>query len=185
MAWDEAKHAARAAWQKVSGNHERLIGCAVHDETGRKIGDVHNLWADETGQLSFIGVKTGWIFGKNHVVPVHTSQVNERQRIIRLPFSEEKIKNAPTFDADRDLSDSAENEIYRYYGVTRSEYKRQFIQPLPAGTMQTTAPQGEDIYTPLRRTDAESDATKPRFGATQEDRLTTGRYEPKERGKNR
>ncbi len=125
IAWDDARYAARAAWQKVSGNYERLIGFDVQDQSGNKIGDVHNLWVDESGQPAFLGVKTGWLFGKNHVVPVGAAQVNDRQRIVRLSYSEEKIKAAPSFDADSTLSDADEQRIYSYYGTQRPQFRRQ------------------------------------------------------------
>ena len=118
LEWDHARHAARAAWDKLAGNHERLIGYRVEDLGDRKIGTVHNLWTDESGQAAFLGVKTGWLgLGKNHVVPVHTAHVNDRDKVIRLPFPEEKIKNAPAFDADADLTPENQDEINRYYGL--------------------------------------------------------------------
>ena len=86
--------------------YERLIGYDVIDKSGNKIGTVNNLWVDQNHRPEFIGVKTGWLFGKNHVVSVHTADVNHKSRIIHLPFSEDKIKNAPSFDADADLSDT-------------------------------------------------------------------------------
>jgi uncharacterized protein (TIGR02271 family) len=107
--------------QKMDREWERIIDYEVQDEAGNKIGTVHNLWTEADGQPIFFGVKTGWVFGKNHVVPVHTASVNHMQRIVRLPFSEEKIKDAPTFDADHDLSDAEDETIYRYYGLGRRQ----------------------------------------------------------------
>jgi len=67
-------------------------------------------------QPAFLGVKTGWLgLGRTHVVPVHTAQVNDRQKIVRLPFTEDRIKNAPSFDADAGLSMTDEEQISRYY----------------------------------------------------------------------
>lgn len=117
LAWAEAREAARAAWHKVNGRWERLVGHDVQDETGNKIGTVHNLWAGQTGHPTFIGVKTGWVFGKNHVVPAETAMVNDNQRVVRLPYSEEKIKEAPAFDADAPLTEVDEQRIRSYYGV--------------------------------------------------------------------
>src|SRR5207237_511126 len=118
LGWENARFATHAAWQKLSGNHERLVGYEVQDSLGNKIGTVHNLWIDQTGQPAFLGVKTGWLgMGKNHVVPVHTGQVNERQRVIRVPFSADKIKNAPSFDADAELNVGDQEQVDRYYGL--------------------------------------------------------------------
>ena len=84
----------------------------------RKVGTVHNLWTDDRGQPAFLGVKTGWLgLGKNHVVPVHTAHVNDAEKIIRLPFGEDTIKDAPSFDADADLEPADQEEIHRYYGL--------------------------------------------------------------------
>jgi uncharacterized protein (TIGR02271 family) len=144
LAWDEARDASRAAWHKVQGRWERLIEYEIQDQKSQKIGAVHNLWTDENGVPTFLGVKTGWIFGKNHVVPVHTATVNDRQRIVRLPFSEEKIKEAPTFDADCELTDADEERIYAYYGLQRPQFgaeqtaEAQPRQPSTAGQERAT-----------------------------------------------
>lgn len=155
LAWNDARDAARAAWHKVHGRWERLIDYDVQDQTNNKIGKVHNLWTDESGQPTFLGVKTGWIFGKNHVVPVHTATVNDRQRIIRLPFSEQKIKDAPVFDADCDLSDEDEQRIYTYYNLQRPQFgwqkegqqtqaQTQQRQPATAGQESATVQLSEE-----------------------------------------
>ena len=160
LAWNEAKDAARAAWHKVHGRWERLIDYDVQDQSNNKIGTVNNLWTDESGQPTFLGVKTGWLFGKNHVVPVHTASVNDRQRIIRLPFSEQKIKDAPSFDADCDLSDADEDRIYSYYSVQRPRFgqmagersptttgaaaSQRTAQPTTAAKESTTIPLSEE-----------------------------------------
>lgn len=139
LAWDDARDAVQAAWNKVHGRWERLIDYDVQDQTNNKIGTVHNLWADENGQPTFLGVKTGWIFGKNHVVPVHTATVNDRQRLVRLPFSEQKIKDAPVFDADCDLDDADEQRIYSYYGLQRPQGSTTQPKATQPQSRQTTA----------------------------------------------
>lgn len=103
--------------------YERLIGYDVIDKSGNKIGTVNNLWVDQNHQPEFIGVKTGWLSGKNHVVSVHTADMNHKSRIIRLPFSEDKIKNAPSFDADADLSDTDDQQVYRYYDLQPQQFQ--------------------------------------------------------------
>jgi uncharacterized protein (TIGR02271 family) len=124
LGWEHARQAARAAWDRLGRqNSDRLIGFKVMDMADQKIGTVNNLWADETGQPAFLGMKTGWLgLGKNHVVPVHTAHVNDRDQVIRLPFSEDRIKEAPAFDAETDLTTQDQEEIYRYYGVQGAGY---------------------------------------------------------------
>ena len=120
LPWEDARNAANAAWQKLSGNYHRLIGYGVEDQTGNGIGRVHNLWIDESGQPLFLGVKTGWIFGKNHVVPVSTAEVNDRKEVVRLPFNEQVIKDAPVFDESADIESDEQQRIFAHYGINRS-----------------------------------------------------------------
>lgn len=123
LKWDEARNAARAAWNRVAGrNHQRLIGYDVEDSLGASVGTVHNLWNDESGQPYFLGVKTGWLFGKNHVVPVASAEVNNASRLVRLPFTEEQIKNAPSFDEAADIAEDDQKSIFSYYGLERETY---------------------------------------------------------------
>jgi len=62
-------------------------------------------------------VRTGWFLGKTHVVPAESVEVSEQTQRLRLPYTEEKVRNAPAYDADRDISDAEEAEIYQYYGL--------------------------------------------------------------------
>lgn len=129
--WDQARNAAQAAWNRVANrSHQRLIGYEVQDSSGESVGKVHNLWTDETGQPFFLGVKTGWLFGKNHVVPVGSADVSDTRKVIRLPFTEEQIKNAPSFDETADIADYDQDRIFTYYGVDRGSSQ------LPQSTQQ-------------------------------------------------
>ena len=94
----------------------QLLDYQVIDHTGAEIGTVHSFWANaQTGALEFIGVKTGWLFGHNHVLPVEKVELDEAARAVRVPYASEFIKGAPSIDADATISDEEEAEIYRYY----------------------------------------------------------------------
>ena len=104
-------------------NSQGLLDRPVIDQAGTEIGTVHSFWADaQTGNLEFIGVKTGWLFGANHVVPVEKSEVDESSSSIRVPYTSDFIKGAPSIDADATISDEQEMEIYRYYGTGGKGY---------------------------------------------------------------
>ncbi len=95
-----------------------LLDRPVLDQSGTEIGTVHSFWADtQSGNLEFIGVKTGWLFGANHVVPVEKAEIDESTSSIRVPYTSDFIKGAPSIDADATISDEQETEIYRYYGT--------------------------------------------------------------------
>jgi len=102
------------------GDLNRYIDYDVVDKAGNKIGKLDCLWSDHMGEPAFLGVKTGWFFGKTHVVPAQAAEVSERSRLIRLPYSEEMIKGAPAYDADLTLDEATEREIYDYYHISGS-----------------------------------------------------------------
>ena len=107
-----------ALTSKTAANIQDLLDYNVLDQAGNEIGTLHSFWADSsTGKLEFIGVKTGWIFGHNHVIPVDRVEFDEPARAIRVPYDAEFIKNAMSVDADAEITDSEEAEIYRYYKV--------------------------------------------------------------------
>jgi uncharacterized protein (TIGR02271 family) len=145
LPWEEARLASKAAWSRLetsSDDYSRLIDFDVRDVEDRKVGVVHNLWIDEQGQPVFLGVKTGWLFGKNHVVPVHTAQVNNSQRVIRLPFTEDTIKNAPSHDADAEIADAEVQRIFEYYGVSAAPTPVEATSQKAAKTSTSTAAAG-------------------------------------------
>jgi sporulation protein YlmC with PRC-barrel domain len=98
---------------------DQIFGYDVYDGDGNNIGSVDNVWVDDaTSDLEFIGVKTGWIFGKTHVIPTTEAQIEEGR--ITVPYLESQIKDAPTFPADHELSPTEENDVYNYYGMEQS-----------------------------------------------------------------
>lgn len=98
---------------------EQTFGYDVIDNSGNKIGTVDNVWVDDaTGQLEFVGVKTGWLFGKTHVIPAENANIADGS--ITVPYGQDQIKDAPTFGSDDEISPSQENDIYQYYGMNRT-----------------------------------------------------------------
>ncbi len=107
-----------ALTSKTAENIHDLLDYNVLDQAGNEIGTLHSFWADSsTGKLEFIGVKTGWLFGHNHVIPVDRVELDETARAIRVPYDAEFIKGAVSVDADAEITDSEEAEIYRYYNM--------------------------------------------------------------------
>ena len=111
----------------------QLFGYDVTDASGNKIGKVDNVWVDDaTNELEFVGVKTGWLMGKTHVIPVANAQISNGS--IQVPFDEDQIKNAPSFSGDDELSPEQEDEIYSYYGEGRSTAESPSGLPASEGT---------------------------------------------------
>ena len=100
-------------------NIHDLLDYQVLDQAGHDIGTLHSFWADHrTGALEFVGVKTGWLFGQNHVLPADKVEFDDAARTVRVPYDAEFVKGAPSIDADAEISDAQEAEIYRYYNVS-------------------------------------------------------------------
>jgi uncharacterized protein (TIGR02271 family) len=125
---------------------DRYLDYTVVDRTGDKVGVVDAVWEDHTGQPAYVAVKTGWLgLGKAHVVPAGGAEVSDSTRKIRLPYTSEMIKNAPTFERQEDIDDAAEIRIgdyYREYGY--------------AGTAAACACDAEDTESKVRDTDDEA-----------------------------
>jgi len=105
--------------QQTTSAPDQLFGYDVYDNGGNKIGSVDSVWVDDaTSALEFVGVKTGWLFGKTHIIPTANAQIGEGQ--ITFPYPESQIKDAPSFPTDHELSPTEENDVYSYYGTERS-----------------------------------------------------------------
>ena len=116
----------------------RLFDCEVVDAQGNRIGPVENIWLDPaTEQPEFVAVRTGALRGRTHLVPVAGAEIDDAKHQLRVPFSQDQIKNAPHFADDANLSEEDEQGVYRHYGLRRSE------APSPTGLAGggTTAPQ--------------------------------------------
>ncbi len=101
---------------KTADQAHDLLDYQVVDQTGDEVGSIHALWADpQTGALQFLGVKTGWLFGQNHVIPIERVEIDDATRTARIPYTAEFVKGALSIDADSEISDEQEAEIYRYY----------------------------------------------------------------------
>lgn len=94
----------------------------VIDVEGERLGPVTGLWLDNaTGRPEFASVKTGWILGRHHVVPIREDAIDPSNRTLRVAYRRESIRDAPSFDSDHELSPEEEQRIYDHYGLARSE----------------------------------------------------------------
>lgn len=107
---------ARRRGMRDTRSLDQFIDYDVVDMKDDKVGTLRCLWSDHTGEPAYLGVHTGWFFGKTHVVPADRAQVNERERRIRIPYAAEHVKDAPAYEADCDMTDQKENEVRSFYG---------------------------------------------------------------------
>jgi uncharacterized protein (TIGR02271 family) len=141
----EKSNPTRTGESAIPGGLENYIGYDVVDRDEEKIGTLDCLWSDHTGQATFLGVRTGWIFGRTHVVPAHGAHVSRNSNRIRLPYSVQKVKEAPAYDADEEISGEREREVYTYYGITGQS--TQATQPRRETSRQTGRDTGRESAT--------------------------------------
>lgn len=94
-----------------------VIGATAYGDDGEKIGKVGQLFLDDqTGRPEFVTVNTGLFGTSESFVPVADATFNGDRLVV--PFSKEKVKDAPNVDLDgRHLDESEEQRLYEYYGM--------------------------------------------------------------------
>ena len=91
-----------------------LYASDVIDVSGKKIGGVGQVYLDDqTGQPTWVTVKSGLFGTKENFVPLEKATVTPGR--ITVAFSSDYVKDAPGIDPDRHLNADEEAELYRYY----------------------------------------------------------------------
>ena len=96
---------------------QALDDSIVVGNDGSEIGRVGQVYTDnDTGQPSWVTVKTGWFGTNESFVPLSAATIEGDT--IRVPYDKDMIKGAPNNDAGAPLSETDEQELYSYYGLT-------------------------------------------------------------------
>ena len=100
---------------------DRFAGYEVYDPAGEKIGKVDDLFLDENDSPEYIGVKMGFLGMSSTLIPWEAVRsTDDEGRAITVATDKDTTKNGPTFDDDREITPEFENEVYSYYGLSRS-----------------------------------------------------------------
>src|SRR5215218_2997572 len=100
---------------------DRFAGYTVYDPAGQKIGKVDDLFVDHSDEPEYIGVKMGFLGTRSTLIPWDAvSTADDEGRTITVDIDKEAAKNGPTFDDDREITPEFEEEVYSYYGLSRS-----------------------------------------------------------------
>jgi uncharacterized protein (TIGR02271 family) len=110
----------KAHTDKFTEVEDRYADYTVYDQHYEKIGNVDDLFVDESDQPQYIGVKMGFLGTRTTLIPFQMARVNDARQTIKVAADKETIKNGPTFDDDREITPEFENEVYSYYGLERS-----------------------------------------------------------------
>jgi uncharacterized protein (TIGR02271 family) len=106
---------------KFTAIEDRFAGYTVYDRAGEKIGKVDDLFVDQSDQPEYIGVKMGFLGTRSTLIPWEAvNSTDDEGRAITVETDDETAKNGPTFDDDREITPEFEDEVYSYYGLSRS-----------------------------------------------------------------
>jgi uncharacterized protein (TIGR02271 family) len=97
-------------------------GANVVGQNGEKVGSVEDIYLDrETDQPEWVVVNTGLFGTRSTFVPL--SEASMQGNDIMVPYDKDLIKGAPNMDADGELSEQEEGELYAYYNLQYSQYE--------------------------------------------------------------
>jgi len=127
----------------------------VVDSDGRKIGTFDEIYLDEgTDEPAWAAVKTGALGLRRRVVPIAEAAFDGKS--VRVPFTKEQVKSAPTIDSDGWVPERDQATILRHYGVTAGE-SRAGADDRP-GAMPPEAGPAESSESPGSTGDEDSEA---------------------------
>ena len=107
---------------------------------GDKLGRIEDIYLDqETGKPEWLAIKTGLFGGHVSFAPLAEARLDGDA--VTVPYDKGKIKDAPRVDADGQLSQDEEAELYRYYGLDYSEARSD-------SGLGTTGTVGNDVSGP-------------------------------------
>jgi len=109
-----------ASEERLRELEEKYEGYTVYDNQGSKIGKVDDLFVDERDHEEYIGVKLGFLGRKSTLIPTEIVRVNENDRTIEVSESKDRVKDAPSFDDDEDVTSEYEERIRRHFGLETS-----------------------------------------------------------------
>ena len=100
---------------------DRFAGYEVYDQAGEKIGKVDDLFVDESDQPEYVGVKMGFLGTRSTLIPWEAvSSTDDEGRAITVVIDKATAKDGPAFDDDKEITPEFEEEVYSYYGLSRS-----------------------------------------------------------------
>ena len=98
----------------TTGNYQDWIDADVYDQAGDKIGSIDQIYLDDkSGQPEWLTVSTGWFGTSTQFVPISGSASHEGG--LKVPYTTDHIKDAPSVDADKHLDADQEKKLYSHY----------------------------------------------------------------------
>jgi uncharacterized protein (TIGR02271 family) len=116
-------------------------GRTMIDPAGDKLGTIDAIYLDdETGQPEWATVTSGLFTAKTAFVPLAQSQ--DMGDSVQVPYDKQQVTDAPAMEADGQLSQDDEAELYRHYGLDYGQHRSD--GGLPAGTVDDAMTRSEE-----------------------------------------
>ncbi|MFL5839234.1 MAG: PRC-barrel domain-containing protein [Thermoleophilaceae bacterium] len=127
-------------------------GRTVVDRDGDKIGKLDEIYLDQrTDQPEWALVKTGPFGTRSTFVPL--AGAAPAGASVQVDWDKSQVKDAPTIDADGELSQEDEAQLYRHYGLSYSDGTRGSGRS--TGRVQQRVRLGKDVVTDEREVSEE------------------------------
>src|SRR3954454_19558064 len=95
-------------------------GQDLYDASGDKIGKIEEIYLDaDTGAPEWALVNTGLFATTSTFVPLRDA--TDEGGSLRVPYEKAQVKDAPSIDADGELSQHQEAGLYQHYGLDYSQ----------------------------------------------------------------
>jgi len=95
-------------------------GQNAHGIDGDKLGTIADIYLDrESGEPEWAAIKTGMFGTKVSFAPL--AEATRSDDGVQLPYTKEQLKDAPSAEADGELSQDEESALYRHYGLEYTE----------------------------------------------------------------
>ena len=106
-----------ASEERLRELEDKYEGYTVYDNRGEKIGKVDDLFIDEADREEYVGVKMGFLGRKSTLIPMDIVRVNEADKALEVSESKDRVKDAPSFDDDEDITSEYEDRIRSHFGL--------------------------------------------------------------------
>lgn len=90
-------------------------GHKLYDERGERIGKVEYTILDAEGMPEYLAVKTGWFGSNTTLIPEGIARPGDGE--FEIQASEDRIKDAPTFGDEGDVTSSFEDRVREHFGL--------------------------------------------------------------------
>jgi uncharacterized protein (TIGR02271 family) len=97
-------------------------GRTMVDPAGDKLGTIDAIYLDdETGQPEWALITSGLFTARATFVPLAGAQTTGDS--VQVPYDKDQVNDAPGMEADGQLSQDEEAELYRHYGLDYSQHR--------------------------------------------------------------